>query len=284
LRSLGEAYSPETNVYEHGIVVEGDEHPESLGLIATATLPIYPGFSLTIVDFAGRSLSERAVHLADVQGPYASADYYEEEDLRYCVLATLYHLNQLIDLYVGRCQLFERIHPPGTAIHGNTSDPRVFYEIDAFLGAARRVYESIRKVLWKHYRHPGETGRWRSIRTVTKSLHEIPPLFVTELDNSWNTFGKKLTAYRDCIAHYDPLTDGGTTCWMDWYGNRWGMTVKLPANPHDQSRQAFDFDAGPEALRYCHAVACHLVELCESLEAQPKVASYLANPRLDHSS
>jgi hypothetical protein len=279
-----QTYSSETNVYEHGIAVEGDEHPESLGLIATAKLPIFLGFSLSIVDFEGHSLNERAVQLANVKGAHYSADYYEEGDLRYCVLATLYHLNRLIDLYVWLTRLFERKQPPGTAIRGNTSDPRVFYEIDAFLGAARRVCESIRKVLWKHYHTPGTRGRWRSIRTVVESPDNIPALFAAELHKSWNTFGEKLADYRDCVAHYDPLTDGGTTCWMDWYGNRWGMTVKLPANPHDQSRQAFDFDAGPEALRYCHAVACHLVELCESLEAQPKVASYLANPRLDHSS
>jgi hypothetical protein len=103
-------------------------------------------------------INERAVHLANVKGPHRSAHYYEEYDVRYCVLATLYHLNRLIDLYVELCQLFEHI-PPGTAIHGNTSDPRVFYEIDAFLGAARRVYESIRKVLWKHYHNPKEASR-----------------------------------------------------------------------------------------------------------------------------
>jgi hypothetical protein len=276
-----QAYSSETNVYEHGIEVEGNEHPESLGLIATAKLPIYAGFSLSIVDFEGHSLNERAVHLANVKGPHYSADYHEEGDLRYCVLATLYHLNQLIDLYVRLTQLFEREHPPGTAIRGNTSDPRVFYEIDAFLGADRRVYESIKDVLWKHYHYPGATGKWSSFRTVVKSPHEIPPLFVTALDQSWNTFGKKLADYRNCVAHYDPLNDGGTTCWMNRYGNRWGMTVKLPANPHEQSRKAFDFDSGPEALSYCHSAACHLVELCESMEAQAKVVSYLANPRMN---
>ena len=88
------------------MAVEGGERPEPLNLIATAKLPIYAGFSLSIVDSARHSLNERAVHLANVKGPYYSADYYEEEDLRYCVLAMLYHLNRLIDLYVGLCQLF----------------------------------------------------------------------------------------------------------------------------------------------------------------------------------
>jgi hypothetical protein len=137
------AYASEANVYEHGILIEGDERPESLRLIATAKLPIFSAFNLSIVDFESRSLNERAAHFADVNGPHYQVDYFEETDLRYSVTATLYHLNRLIDLYVTSTQLFERHHPPGIANRGNTSDPRVFYEVDAFLGAARRVYESI---------------------------------------------------------------------------------------------------------------------------------------------
>jgi hypothetical protein len=275
---MDRAYSSETNIYEHGILVGGDEHPKSLSLIATAKLPIYSGFSLAIVDSQGRSLNEPAAHLAEVNGPHYQADYYEEYDLRYCVLAALYHMNRLIDLYVTITQLFERQHPIGTAVSGNIGDPRVFYEIDAFLGAARRVYESIIKVLWKHY-YPRTAGRWRSIRSAVNSLDKIPPLFATELKQSWNAFGEKLADYRDCVTHYVPLTDGNTTCWMERYGTRWGMTVKLPANPSKKSRTAFDFNSGPDALGYCHSVVTHLVKLCEILKAQTKVASYLANPR-----
>jgi|SRR5215204_1996956 len=275
---MDKAYSSEANIYEHGILVEGDEHQNSLNLIATAKLPIYSGFNLSIVDLDGRSLNEQAAQLAEVNGPHYQADYYEEYDLRYCALATLYHMNRLIDLYVWNTQLFERLHPFGTAIRGNVGDPRVFYEIDAFLGAARRVYESIAKVLWKHY-YPGVSGRWKSIRNAVKSLDKVSPPFATELRQSWDTYGEKLADYRNCVAHYDPLTDGSTTCWMGWYGNRWGMTVKLPANPKEQSRKAFDFKSGPEALSYCHSVVSHLVKLCGRLKAEEKIASYLSNPR-----
>lgn len=66
-----------------------------------------------------------------------------------------------------------------------------------------------------------------------------------------------------------------TTCWLDRYEGRWGATVKLPANPEVQSRMVYDFESGPEALEYCHSVACHLVDVCESLEAEPKLRSYL---------
>ena len=56
------------------------------------------------------------------------------------------------------------------------SDPSTFYEIDALLTASRRVYETIRKVLWKHYMK-GRTGRWRSIRSVLTE-DQIPVAFV----------------------------------------------------------------------------------------------------------
>lgn len=273
-------YSTEANVYEHGILVQDDEPLESFTLIATATLPVYAGFSLSIVDFERHSLNETAAHLAEVNGPHYQADYYQEYDLRYCVLAALYHMNRLVDLYVRITQLFERLHSPGTAISGNTSDPQMFYEIDAFLTAGRRVYEALIKVLWKHY-YPGTPGRWDSVRDAVKSLDNVPPLFADELRESWSTVGEKLADYRNCVAHFDPLTNGSTTCWIAWYGNRSGMTVKLPANPNRKSRKAFDFDSGPEALSYCHSVANHLVKLCDSLKAQTKVALFLENPRMD---
>src|SRR5258705_2977663 len=212
-------YSAETNIYEHGILVEGDEHPESLSLIATAKLPIYSGFNLSILDSESHSLNEKAAHLAEVSGPHYQADYFEEYDLRYCVLATLYHMNRLVDNYVRITQQFERLFPNRTARPGNTADPRVFYEIDAFLGAARRVYESLIRVLWKHY-YPGAPDRWSSIRIAVDSIDKVPPLFAAELRQSWTTFGVKLADYRDCVTHYVPLTNGSTTCWMDSYGNR----------------------------------------------------------------
>lgn len=270
------------NIYEHGIAAESDERVGSLRLVSTTDLPIYSGFSLTIVDLDGRSLNERAVCLGQVNGACRAADYFEESDLRYCVLATLYHLNQLMEVYVALTRLFEKGNPPGTAVSGNTNDPRVFYELDAFLGAARRVYEAMRKVLWKHY-GSGSKGRWRSIRSTlefVKATDVFPEAFTHQLVKSWNKYGDRLADYRDCVMHYDPLNDGATICWMEWYGNRWGVNIKLPANPQQKSRRAFDFETGPEALTYCHTVACHLVDVCEALSALEKVRHHLDHPRM----
>ena len=272
-------YSSETNIYEHGIVVEGNVYLNTLKRIATTELPIYSSFNLSIVDHKNNSLNERAAKLAVIDGSHTQSDYYEEYDLRYCVLSSLYHLNRIIDLYTNLTEMFERQHPLGTALRGNTGDPRVYYEIDAFLGATRRIYESIIKVIWKHY-YPKMTGRWSSIRkAVNSSLDKVPPLFAAILKESWDNFGEKLADYRNCIAHYIPLTENSnTTCWLNWYENRWGVTVKLPANPKAKSREKFDFNTGPEALIYCHSLTCHFVELCESLNSQTKIALYLSNP------
>jgi len=84
------------NVYEHGIVAESDEWAGTLKLVSSTDLPVYAGFTLAIADLDGRSLNERTVNLGRVNGAHWTADYFEEADLRYCVSATLYHLNRLV--------------------------------------------------------------------------------------------------------------------------------------------------------------------------------------------
>ena len=130
---MQELYDSPTDIYEHGIAVTDGEPPASLQLIATTKLPIYAHFNLSIVDFDGRSLNERAARLATVAGPHWNHDYFEEYDLRFFVLATLYHLNRLIDIYVAVSRSFESIHPPGTALKGSTDEPRAYYEIQALV-------------------------------------------------------------------------------------------------------------------------------------------------------
>lgn len=273
-----EAYPSDADIFEHGILVESTGSSIPLNRVASTRLPIYSGYTLCVVDSNGTSLNDRAVRLFVPAGPHAVADFLEEGDLRYCLLAMLYHMNHLVDLYVAGCRTFETDSRIRFAREGNFSDPRIFYEIDALLTVALRVYESVRKVLWKHYM-PGSRDRWRSIEGALKS-DRIPGNFSALLNNSWQSVGEDLKAYRDCLAHYDPLTDGATTCWMEPIANRWGMTVKLPASPKSEGRgrHNYDFNAGPEALAYCHELACHLVGLCEALQSQTTIATQLANP------
>ncbi|MBX3245458.1 MAG: hypothetical protein KF685_13480 [Acidobacteria bacterium] len=271
------SYPQNIDIYQHGILIEDDEIPASLSRIATTKLPIYSSFNLAIIDANGQSLNQTGAGLASVSEARFRSDYDEEYDLRYCVLSTLYHLNRLIDLYVLNCQQFEKRHPKGTAIRGNLHIPNAYYEVDAFLTSARRIYDSVSKVLWKHY-YKNSKGRWRSIRSAVKSLDRVPPDFADILKTSWTTIGEPLTNYRDCVVHYVPLTNGIETGWMDFYEDRWGMTVKLPTNPTSKSRSGFDFASGPDALTYCHDTTTKLMKLCTDLMALKEISEYLNNP------
>jgi hypothetical protein len=158
---------------------------------------------------------------------------------------------------------------------------RLFEMRGAFIRDARRVYDSISKVLWKHYVGRPK-GRWRSIRALVESetdLAMIPAGFAELLRQSWDAFGVKLAAYRDVVMHIAPLAGEGAT-WMNRYSGRWGATVGLPTNPETKSRAAFDNVQGNgiDALGYCHGIVAHLVGLCEELMALSTVTSHIVEP------
>jgi hypothetical protein len=266
-----------TDIYEHGIV--STEPVPGLLLLATTREPIYSGYSLAIVAADGSSLNHRAFLLADVPVAHWHKDFYQEYDMRYCLRASLYHLNRVIDLYVEKCRLLEQIHPDRPT-EGNTNDSRIFFEVDAFLGAARRAYDAISNVIWKHL--VGGPNRWDSAHDAVKWMKKHPGKVPTEVEQtyieSWDTSGAKLTDYRDYIMHHVPLTDGGETVWMNYFGGRWGATMALPKNPEAKSRARSNLTKDIDALSYCHGVATELMRLAEFVTAQPAVTSYIANP------
>lgn len=275
------------DVYEHGIeiAVGGDDPPAGLIRLATRESDmIYSGYTLTILDQDGTSLNHRVVHLVDTPGPYQTSDLWDENDVRYCLRSALYHLDRITGMYTDVNRLFEQTYPDSKHYKGNTGDDRIYFEIDSFLGDARRVYEAMRKVLWRHYPTPGK-ARWRGIRqTMNDDDSVIPTHFVDTLKHSWTQYGEKLTEYRDCISHYVPLTQHGT-CWMTRFDGRWGATVSLPTNPESRSHAAFDNAGegnGLDALSYCHEIAVHMIGLCEDLMALPAVDSHIVNPSPQH--
>lgn len=275
-------YAENIDVLEHGIVVSDGEHqPAGLSIIATTRQPIYNSYSLTLVDRDGTSLNHRAVHALEVSGPHAVVDYHEESDARFFLRESLYHLNSVIDMYVWACRIFDEHHGYYDGPQsGNTGDSRVLFEIDAYLGAARRVYEAISKVLWKHY-HPRKRGRWDSMRSAAKAIgsgnSKVPALVGDLIVDSWNAHGVKLADYRNYVAHTGALSEG-ETCWLRRYDRRWGASVMLLESPENKKRVPLRPDVGIDALAYCYDVAVHLVKLCEQLATADVVADYLAHP------
>ena len=259
-------------VYEHGIVRERPIKGSNLRKIATDELPPYSGYTLTILDLTGESLIERAVKLGYVDGPSATEDFLEHQDLRYCVLAMMYHLNRVINLYVEVAELFEQLH--NNVTEGNTGGERIFWEVDSFLTTSQRVYEYMSSVLWKHY--GSSSPPWRGLYKAVKDAR-IPSEFCAEIKMSLDTWSS-LRAYSNSIVHHRPLAHGSASCWTRGYEGRWGASIRLPSNPNVQTRRSYGQGDGPDALDYCHRLACHLVELCEHLESLPEVRYHLDHP------
>lgn len=253
-------------VFEYGIVARDQSAPEGLKLIATDEMPSYSRFSLTLVDESGRSLNQRLAYVLTVGHAHKVADYYEESDARYALRSCAYHLERIATYYSEHTQFAEqqermrKARGQDPALMIATDDQRVYFEIDAFLGSARRFYEQLRKVLWKH---GGQSAnRPQSFPKVLKAVR-LPPDYIETLDESWSEYGQKLKGYRDSVFHYDPLNEGHTNVRMRPVGNRWGLILRLPENPEAKSRSSFRFEDGPDALSYGYGLLCHLAAIAD---------------------
>lgn len=267
------AIPPMTAILEHGVVVADNDYSIPLKRIASMAEPTFQhGFH--ILDRDGSSLNHAIESLLRPVGPHAVAAFLEESDLRYCISCMAYHFGRIVERYIRGCALFEDHHDSSVTASGNHDDPVVFFEVDALLTVGRRVYEALRKVLWKHYA-AGRRGRWRSIR-ATLDAPELPSDFRDVLHDSWSMKGKSMSDYRDCIAHYDSLNNGLTTCWMQPINGRWAMSVKLPIDPSKgRGLHGFELHGGPDALAYSYECLLSLVHVCRALELQPVVQQFL---------
>lgn len=262
-------------ILEHGIAVEQKPNGlEGLRVIARTDLAVYSSHSVALLDVEGNHLNERIALMLSPITTYHSADFYEERDVRYSLRTCSYHLDRLVGRYWRITELFEKRHPL-PKIRGNTPDPAVYFEVDAFLTAARRVYEMLRKLLWKHYGN-GQS-RPRSFQKLLESNLRLPAEYGALALGSWQRHGERLTAYRDCMTHYDPLDTGAETCFVEVFGGYWGVNVRLPSNPETKSRASFVFD-GPEVLEYCSSVLSTLTDLAEATQLLQPIAERLANP------
>jgi hypothetical protein len=196
----------------------------------------------------GRSLNERIVKTLTVDRAHSLAEFYEEGDVRYALRACAYHLERMAFYYAENAQQFESFKHSPRAISGNTDDPRVYIEIDAFLSSAPRFYEQLRRLLWKHF--GTSNPRPRSFETLLESHLKVSEDYWLILNGSWRDHGATLKKYRDRMSHYDPLNAGVLTVWLEPKDGRWRMTARLPNNPDTKSRDRFEVDRGPDALSY----------------------------------
>jgi hypothetical protein len=156
--------------------------------------------------------------------------------------AIIYHCQQLALAYTRICDnAHEIILGEGEQedlSFGNQSEP--YYEVEALITASRRTYDALRYILWKSF---GPGGK------------DTPSNFLKTLA-AWERYGKKMTAYRDCIQHYVPVTYHLQTATMKQIsGSVWTVTLRIPNNPEKKSQKAFDFSDNLDALTYCWELA-----------------------------
>jgi|LakMenE18May11ns_1017448.scaffolds.fasta_scaffold9769790_1 hypothetical protein len=171
--------------------------------------------------------------------------------------AIIYHCQQLALAYTRICDnAHEIILGEGEQedlSFGNQSEP--YYEVEALITASRRTYDALRYILWKSFGPGGKDTPSNFLKTLA-ACEKIPYALRVLLADSWERYGKKMTAYRDCIQHYVPVTYHLQTATMKQIsGSVWTVTLRIPNNPEKKSQKAFDFSDNLDALTYCWELA-----------------------------
>lgn len=149
------------------------------------------------------------------------------------------------------------------ALVGIPGKSEPYYEFDALITAARRAYEALRHPLWKAFGNRGPCPR--SFETVLTSAKILPELQAV-LQQSWESYGRKLKDYRDCIVHYVPIDYGTSQIQLfSIPGNIWGLQVPIPDNPDAKSKREFRFNSRLDALTYGWELANEILKLATAV-------------------
>jgi hypothetical protein len=200
--------------------------------------------------------SHFGLDITDLMTPRRSAEMtFPVHHLAYLVGATSYHSQRLAELYAQISYRYSRIiqrFPAGHSDMGgfqNQTEP--YYEFDALISAARRSYDSTRYLLWHKFGQERGSSTPRSLEALLKIPLEMPDVLRRRLTESWETFGRSLTHYRDCIHHNIPVDYGLATATMKRHQTRCWMTfMRIPDNPEAKSKRKYTFALGRDALTY----------------------------------
>lgn len=186
----------------------------------------------------------------------------------YVLGAALYHCKRMANLY---CEVSANSASfPGGALtdqeHLASSHPEPYYEFDAWLSSAIRVYDTSRYILWDVYRGTGSIPS--SFDRVVETVKGIPDDLKQRLELSWQIYGARIKAYRDCIHHYSPLDFGMSTARaFALSGLIWSTRMLIPDNPEARSKTKFTFDNQVDALMFAWVGTVEVVTLVSDLIA-----------------
>ena len=141
-------------------------------------------------------------------------------------------------------------------------------KLRALITAARRTYDALRYVLWKAF-GPGGPDTPSNFKKTLSACNKLPTDLKSTLETSWDLYGEKMTAYRDCVQHYVPVTFGMQTASMERVsGGIWSVRLRLPDNPEGRSQPAFKFEKNLDALTYGWELANEVMNVATTVFAR----------------
>jgi hypothetical protein len=227
----------------------------------------------------GRLLELRASSLSIFNAPDNFPLFLKINSLAYDLNATVYHCKQLASAYADVTSAHARIRsnpgypdqPGGWVSFCDQAVP--YYELDALLSAARRVYDKTAHMAWQAFGGKGG-GMPGNAADLLKRRSNMPPKTRDRLRSSWDTIGAKLKDYRDCTQHFASTDIGLCTINMIRLDKDvWKARALIPDNPEVKSKKKFSYASTIDALAYGWQVTDEVVALAvEMASAIPKPA------------
>ena len=224
-------------------------------VVLTSTVANREPISL-LIDHSAKSLFGECLSNL-MNRAHEPATLFHVHHVAYTLGSTAYHCEQLAECYASISKDFARLPSIPGALDGEPAmfgrQPAPYYEFDACITAARRVFEACRHLMWKTHGSggTGPDGFWNTLVELRKSPR-LPDISYDNIEETWSHFGRKLSDYRNCIIHHVPVDFGMTAAWMqrDQLGV-WVTRIRIPDNPEAQTREAFSFAGNLDALEYC---------------------------------
>jgi hypothetical protein len=264
-----------TNVFEHGILSIDDEWNGRLSRIATTGLPAHGPHTVSFLNDSNESLHHVIHSMTRVNGPHRQDAYLEESQVAHSLSLLLWRLNYLLGRYTAITRRMQKRNSNDVTSRPVTLSMSVAFDFDSYAHAALNTYRAFASVLSKHYDEPALPTEIHF--APSRMTHAIPVAMRQLLDRSWNEQAAKLRRYSCCLVNYEALSTERKWCVASRFGKRWGLSLKLPADPFRTSRE-LDFEHGPDALSFAWSNACHIVDLGRQVMSDVRIRMHLDRP------